>query len=98
MIYIRKCNLFHSPYCSETKPASIFAIRKLTASHVDNDRNVEPKVLVNAMRIDHGVQTKYKTAWKALNQSKKEKKMEDDKSFWLLDHYLQLLDLGIAGQ
>jgi hypothetical protein len=97
MIHIRKCHLFHSPYCSETKPASIFAIRKLTASHVDNDRNVEPKVLVNAMRNDHGVQTKYKTAWKALNQSKKEKKMEDDKSFWLLDHYLQLLEESNPG-
>jgi hypothetical protein len=95
LVHVKQCNMQHSPYCMETKTASTSAIKTIAKPLAF--MNVKPKEIAQYIGCNHGVATKYSTAWKALHEMKQESMLEDDSSFQLITHFLQLVEIYNPG-
>jgi hypothetical protein len=90
-IRLRRLELQHSAFCTATTSASGAALQELAAPFVANFNRIRPQDLLNVLRSEHGGSSTYSTAWRALSQGKKERTLEDDRSFMHLEGYLRTI-------
>jgi zinc finger SWIM domain-containing protein 3 len=74
------------------KSANGIAIKHKARTYLGSFEVVKPKDVMKIIGNSHGVSSTYQTVWRSLNETKQEKRVEDDESFKLLKDYMEKLE------